>query len=46
VPRHFAEIGPVPHRDRFSSASRSVQFRFEIGSRRPAGRSCGPRAGS
>jgi len=25
VPRHFAEIGPVPHRDRSSSASRSVR---------------------
>ncbi|PZU26907.1 MAG: hypothetical protein DI576_16925 [Actinomyces sp.] len=31
-PRPFAEIGRVPHRDRFTSASRSVQFRVEIGS--------------
>ncbi|PZU33888.1 MAG: hypothetical protein DI576_05940 [Actinomyces sp.] len=31
----FAEIGRVPRRDRSSSASRSVHFRVEIGSRRP-----------
>ena len=33
-PVFFAEIGSVPRRDRFSSASRSVEFRTEIG---PAG---------
>ena len=31
APSLFAEIGSVPHRDRFSSVSRSVQFRAEIG---------------
>ena len=39
VPQHHpprsvqfrTEIGPVPRRDRFSSASRSVHFRLEIG---------------
>ena len=30
-----AEIGRVPRRDRFTSGSRSVHFRVEIGSRRP-----------
>ncbi|PZU33947.1 MAG: hypothetical protein DI576_05765 [Actinomyces sp.] len=28
----FAEIGRVPRRDRFTSGSRSVEFRIEIGS--------------
>jgi len=31
------EIGSLPHRDRSSSASRSVHFRTEIGPRRPPG---------
>ncbi|PZU31003.1 MAG: hypothetical protein DI576_11985 [Actinomyces sp.] len=41
--RRVAEIGPLPHRDRSSSASRSVHFRVEIGSRRrsDAGRAPG-----
>ena len=32
-----AEIGRVPRRDRFTSGSRSVHFRAEIGPRRPPG---------
>jgi len=30
-PGFFAEIGPTPRRDRSYSASRSVEFRVEIG---------------
>ena len=41
-PPLFAEIGRIPHRDRFTSAPRSVEFRTEIGSLPHRDRSMGP----
>ena len=40
--RPLAEIGPLPHRDRSSSGSRSVHLRTETGSRHPTGTSAEP----
>ena len=39
----FAEIGPLPRRDRSYSAARSVRFRLEIGRTPHRNRSPGPR---